>query len=47
MKSICSACGNKKPRFISRGSGLFDSLGINTPQNRIGMLCEMVLDNKL
>ena len=34
MKSICSVCGNKKSRFISQGSGLFDSLGLNTPQNR-------------
>ena len=35
MKSICSVCGNKKSRFISQRSGLFDSLGLNTPQNRI------------
>ena len=35
MKSIFLVCGNKKSRFISQGSGLFDSLGLNTPQNRI------------
>ena len=35
MKSICLVCGNKKSRFILQGSGLFDSLGLNTPQNRI------------
>ena len=34
MKSICLGCG-KKSRFIPQGSGLFDSLGLNTPQNRI------------
>ena len=35
MKSICLVCGNKKSRFILQRSGLFDSLGLNTPQNRI------------
>ena len=35
MKSTCLVCGNKKSRFILQGSGLFDSLGLNTPQNRI------------
>ena len=35
MRSICLVCGNKKYRFILQGSGLFDSLGLNTPQNRI------------
>ena len=35
MKSICPVCGNKKSRFISHGSGLFDSLALSTPQNRI------------
>ena len=35
MKSFCLVCGNKKSRFILQGSGLFDSLGLNTPQNRI------------
>ena len=29
----CSICNNKKSTFIS--PGLFDSLGLNTPQNRI------------
>ena len=45
MKSTCLVCGNKKSRFILQGSGLFDSLGLSTPQNRIKMLCGMVLDN--
>ena len=35
IKSICPVCGNKKSRFILQGSELFDSLGLNTPQNRI------------
>ena len=35
MKSICLVPGNKKSRFILQGSGLLDSLGLNTPQNRI------------
>ena len=35
MLSKCSTCDNKKSRFISEGSGLFDSLGLNTPQNRM------------
>ena len=35
MKSICLVCGYKKSRFILQGSGLLDSLGLNTPQNRI------------
>ena len=33
--SRCSICNNKKIIFISQRSGLFDSLGLNTPQNRI------------
>ena len=33
--SRCSICNNKKSIFISHGSGLFDSLGLNTPQNRM------------
>ena len=33
--SKCSICNNKKSKFISQGSGLFDSLGLNTPQNRM------------
>ena len=32
MLSKCAICNNKKSRFISQGSGLFDSLGLNTPQ---------------
>ena len=35
MLSKCYICNNKKPTFISQGSGLFDSLGLNTPQNRM------------
>ena len=35
IKSSRTICGNKKSRFISQGSGLFDSLGLNTPQNRM------------
>ena len=44
MLSRCSICNNKKSIFtaepsssqrISQGSGLFDSLGLNTPQNRM------------
>ena len=31
----CSICNNKKSTYISQGSGLLDSLGLNTPQNRI------------
>ena len=33
--SKCGICNNKKSRFISQGSGLLDSLGLNTPQYRI------------
>ena len=35
MSSKCSIYNNKKFTFISQGSGLFDSLGLNTPQNRM------------
>ena len=35
MKCIFLVCGNKKSGFILQGSGLSDSLGLNTPQNRI------------
>ena len=36
MLSRCSICNNKKKStFLSQGSGLFDSLGLNTPQNRM------------
>ena len=31
MLSKCSICNNKKSTFISYGSGLFDSLGLNRP----------------
>ena len=45
--SRCSICNNKKSIFISQGSGLFDSLGLNTPQNRMKTLCRMLLDKKV
>ena len=35
MLSKCAICNNKKSRFISQGSGLFDSLGLNTSPNRM------------
>ena len=35
MSSKCSICNNKMSTFISQGSGLFDSLGLNSPQNRM------------
>ena len=35
MLSKCSICNNKKSTLISQGSGLLDSLGLNTPQNRM------------
>ena len=33
--SRCSICNNKKSIFVSQGSDLLDSLGLNTPQNRM------------
>ena len=33
--SRCSICNNKKSAFVSQGSGWLDSLGLNTPQNRM------------
>ena len=35
LKSNCSMCGNKKNIVTSKGSGSLDSLGLNTPQNRM------------
>ena len=35
ISSKCSICNNKKSKFISEESGLFDSLELNTPQNRM------------
>ena len=35
MLSRCSDCNNKKSIFVSQGSGWLDSLGLNTPQNRM------------
>ena len=47
MLSGCSICNNKKSTFVSQGSDWLDSLGLNTPQNRMKMLCGMLLDNKI
>ena len=35
MLSRRSICNNKKSTFVSQGSGWLDSLGLNTPQNRM------------
>ena len=35
LKSNCLVCGNKKSIFTSKGCGLLDSSGLNTPQNRM------------
>ena len=35
MISRCSICNNKKSTFLSQGSAWLDSLGLNTPQNRM------------
>ena len=35
LKSICSVCENKENMFTLRGSCLLDSLGLNTPRNRM------------
>ena len=35
MLSRFSICNNKKSTFISEGSGLFYSLGLNASQNRM------------
>ena len=35
MLSRCSISNNKKSTFLSEESGLFDSLGLNTPQNKM------------
>ena len=37
LKSQCSICGNKKCRFVKEqeAKGLSDSLGLNTPLNRL------------
>ena len=33
--SRSSICNNKKSTILSEGSGIFDSLGLSTPQNRM------------
>ena len=35
MLSRCSICNNKKPTFVSEGSGIFDSLVYNTNRDRV------------
>ena len=35
MLSRYSVCNNKKSIFVSQGFGLLDSLGLDTPQNRM------------
>ena len=35
MLSRCSIYNNKKPTFLLEGFGVFDKLGLNTPQNRM------------
>ena len=35
MLSRCSICNNKKSTFLSQGFVCLDSLGLNTPQNRM------------
>ena len=35
MLSRCSICSNKKSTFLSKGSGIFDSLIYNTRQNKM------------
>ena len=35
MLSRCSICNNKKSKFLSEGSGIFDSLIYNTRQNKM------------
>ena len=35
MLSRYSVCNNKKPTFVSEGSGIFDSLIYNTNRDRI------------
>ena len=35
MLSRCSSCNNKRPTFVSEGSGIFDSLVYNTNRDRI------------
>ena len=34
-KMMLSRCSTEKSTFISQGSGLFDSLGLNKPKNRM------------
>ena len=47
MSSKCSICNNKKSKFISQGSGLLDSLGLNAPQNRMKNALRNAFDNKI
>ena len=48
LKSNCSVYGNNKNMFTSKGSSLLDSLGRNTPQNKMKKTrYGMLLDNYL
>ena len=47
VSSKCSICNNKKSTFIYNNLVLFDSLGLNTPQNRMKNALWMLLDNKI
>ena len=40
MLSKCAICGNKKSKFIKKqeASGMFSSVGIRTPLNKIAVL---------
>ena len=35
MLSRCSICNKKKSKFLSEEYGWLDSVGLNTPQNRM------------
>ena len=47
VSSKCSICSNKKSAFTSQGSGLVDSLGLNTPQNRTKNALWNAFNNKI
>ena len=47
MLSRSSIWNNKKSTFLSQGSGWLDSLGLNTPQNRMKNSYGMLLIHKI
>ena len=47
MLSRCSICNNKKSIFVSQGSGWLDSLGLNTPQNRMKYIINNIINKFL